>query len=85
MGTGVEAGGIVSPYARRLRQPAYGEYAEKPEVEAQHERRDQESPADRFVRRAQWPILCALAGVEIAWLLALMYVIHRFLLSPILG
>jgi len=85
MGTGVEAGGIVSPYARRLRQPAYGEYTEQPEVEAQYERAEQEPATDRFVRRAQWPILCALAGVEIAWLLALMYVIHRFLLSPILG
>ena len=85
MGTGVEAGGIASPYARRLRQPAYGEYTEQPEVEAQYERTEQAPATDGFVRRAQWPVLCALAGVEIAWLLALMYVIHRFLLSPILG
>ena len=67
MGVGAQASGAVTPHASRLHQPAYGEYAEEPKVEAQHERRDQESPADRFARRAQWPALFVLSLLEVAW------------------
>ena len=85
MGVGLEASGAVPQHARRLRQPAYGEYAEEPEVEAQQERPDQECPADRFARRAQWPALFVLSLLEVAWLGSLAYVIHRFVLGPIFG
>ena len=85
MGVGAQASGAMAPHATRLRQPAYGEYAEEPEVEAQHERRDEEGPADRFARRAQWPALFVLALLEVAWLGSLAYVIHRFVLGPIFG
>jgi hypothetical protein len=85
MGVGAEASVASRPYAKTLREPAYGEYAEEPEVEAQNEPLDQESPADRFARRAQWPALFALALLEGAWLGSLAYVIHRFVLSPITG
>ena len=83
MGVGVEASVAPRPYAKTLREPAYGEYTEQPEAEAQHERRDEEGPADRFARRAQWPALFVLALLEVAWLGSLAYVIHRFALSPI--
>jgi hypothetical protein len=85
MGVGAQASDAVTPQASRLRQPAYGEYADEPQVEAQHERRDQESPADRFARRAQWPALFVLVLLEVAWLGSLAYVIHRFVLGPLFG
>jgi hypothetical protein len=85
MGVGAQAGGAAAPHARRLRQPAYGEYAEQPEVEAQHERSEEESASDRFARRAQWPGLFVLALMEIAWLIALAYVIHGYVLRPLFG
>jgi len=85
MGVGLEASGAIPQHARPLRQPAYGEYAHEPEVEAQHERADQEGPADRFARRAQWPALFVLSLLEVAWLGSLAYVIHRFVLGPIFG
>ena len=85
MGVGAQASGGVAPHAARLRQPAYGEYAEEPQVEAQHERPDQESAADRFARRAQWPALFVLGLLEIAWLGSLAYVIHRIVLGPVFG
>ncbi len=85
MGVGVEASVAPPPYAKTLRQPAYGEYTEQPEVEAQHECPDQESPADRFARRAQWPALFVLALLEVAWLGSLAYVIHRLVLSALTG
>jgi hypothetical protein len=85
MGVGVEAGAASPSYAKALRQPAYGEYAEQPEVDAQDERPEQEHASDRFARRAKWPVLVALAGAEMAWLVALAYVIHRYVLSPVLG
>ena len=85
MGVGAQASGAVPPYARRLRQPAYGECPEEPQVEAQQERPDQESPADRFARRAQWPALFLLALLEVAWLGSLAHVIHRFVLGPLFG
>jgi hypothetical protein len=81
MGVGVEASSAAAPYAKALRQPAYGEYAEQPEVEAQHERSEEESPSDRFARRARWPVLFLLALIEVAWLVALVYVIHGLFLS----
>jgi hypothetical protein len=85
MGVGAQAHGVAAPHARRLRQPAYGEHVEQPEVEAQDERRDEERPADRFARRAQWPALFVLALLEVAWLGSLAYVLHRFVLDPLLG
>jgi len=85
MGVGVQASSGSPPRAPRLRQPAYGEYAEQPEIEAQYERTKQEHAGDRFTRRAQWPVLFALALAEMSWLIALAYVFHRFVLSPVFG
>ena len=68
-----------------LRQPAYGEYTEQPEVEAQDGRADQETARDELGRWAQWPVLLVLALLEIAWLVALVYVVHRFVLGPVYG
>ena len=82
MGIGVKPWSITSPYASRLGQPAYGEHTEQPEVEAQHERPEQVQARGGFARRADWAVL---AVIEVAWLFALLYVIHRYLLSPILG
>lgn len=65
-----------------LRQPAYGEHTEQPEVEAEDERADQETARDELGWWAQWPFLGALALVEITWLVAIAYVIHRFVLTP---
>ena len=85
MGVGVEVSGASPPYAKALRQPAYGEHTDQPQVEAQDERSEQETAGDRFARRAQWPVLFVLAGAEIAWLIGLVYVIHGFVLSPLFG
>jgi hypothetical protein len=68
-----------------LRQPAYGEYTEHPEVEAQPAGADQEAARDDLGRWARWPFLLVLALLEIAWLVALAYVAHRFVVSAILG
>lgn len=84
MGVGVEAQ-VAAPHAKALRQPAYGEYHEQPEVDAQHERSEEESAGDRFARRAQWPVLSVLALVEIAWLIALAYLIHGYVYTPLFG
>ena len=81
----MEAGSIARPGVATLRQPAYGEYTEQPEVEAQYEGADQESARDELGRWAQWPVLLVLALLEVAWLVALGYVIHRFVLSPVYG
>ena len=75
---GVEASGSARASAMTLRQPAYGEYSEQPEVETQYERSDQEPARQEFGRWAQWPVLSVLALVETTWLIALAYVIHRF-------
>jgi hypothetical protein len=78
---GEEFVGIAQPGDGLRRQPAYGEYTEQPEVEAQHERSEEESPSDRFARRARWPVLFLLALIEVAWLVALVYLIHGLFLS----
>lgn len=67
-----------------LRQPAYGEYTEYPEIEAQDDRPHQETARDELGRWAQWPSLLTLVLLEVAWLAALGYVFHR-LLSPYFG
>ena len=85
MGVGVEASSTAAPYAKALRQPAYGEYAEQPEVEAEDERPEEETASDRFARRAHWPGLFALALMEIAWLIAVAYVVHGYVLRPLFG
>ena len=85
MGVGVEASGASPPYATELRQPAYGEHSDEPQVQAQDKGCEQETAGDRFARRAQWPVLVVLAATEIAWLIGLVYVIHRFVLSPLFG
>ena len=85
MGAGVQAGGSVPPRAGALRQPAYGEYAEQPEVDAEHEGTQQVRADARWVRLAQWPVLLSLAALEIAWLILLAYAIHGFVLNPIFG
>ncbi len=85
MGVGIEASRTAAPYAKALGQPAYGEYAEQPEVETQHERPEEETASDRFARRAHWPGLFALALMEIAWLIAVAYVVHGYVLRPLFG
>jgi hypothetical protein len=85
MGVGVQTGGSAPPRAGALRQPAYGEYSEQPDIEAQDEGTEQVWADSRLVRLAQWPVLASLAVLEIAWLIVLAYAIHRFFLSPILG
>ena len=85
MGVEVEASSTAAPYAKALRQPAYDEYAEQPEVEAEDERSEEETASDRFARRAHWPGLFALALMEIAWLIALGYLVHGYVLRPLSG
>ncbi len=85
MGVRVEASSTAAPYAKALRQPAYGEYAEQPEVEAEDERPEEETASDRFARRAHWPGLFVLALMEIAWLVGLAYVVHGYVLKPVFG
>jgi hypothetical protein len=81
----MEMTGAAGSSATALRQPAYGEYQDQPGVEAQHEGADQEASGDRFARWAQWPVLVALAVVEVAWLAGLAYVVHRLVLDPLFG
>ena len=78
MWKGVEASEASASHGKALRQPAYGEYDEQPEVEAQHERTEEETASDRFARRAQWPCLAMLALMETAWLIGLAYVVHGY-------
>ena len=85
MGVRVGASGTAALYAEALRRPAYGEHTEEPEVDAQHERSEEETASDRFARRAQWPGLIALAMMEIAWLIGLAYVVHGYVLEPLFG
>jgi hypothetical protein len=85
MGVGVEASSAAPPYTKALRQPAYGEYTEQPEVEAQHQRSEEETASDRLARRAQWPAFFVLALMEIAWLIGLAYAVHMYVLTPLLG
>ena len=85
MGVGGEASSTAAPSTKALRQPAYGEYAEEPEVDAEHERSEEETASDRFARRAHWPVLFVLALMEIAWLIALGYVVHGYVLRPLFG
>ena len=84
MGTGVEAGS-TSPHAEWLRKPTHSDPQKQPEVEAEHERPEQVQARGGFGRRAEWAGVAVLATIEVAWLFALLYVIHRYLLSPILG
>ncbi len=73
--------GLAEPENGLRRQPAYGEQTEQPEIEAQNERADEERARDDFARWTDWPVLVLLALVEVAWLVALVYLIHRFVLS----
>jgi len=84
MGVGIERS-AAAPHAKALRQPAYGEYAEQPEVEAQHECPEEEAASERFARRAKWPGLFVLAMMEIAWLFAVAYLVHGYVLRPLFG
>ena len=73
--------GLAEPENGLRPQPAYGEHTEQPEIEAQNERADEECARDDFARWTDWPVLVLLALVEVAWLVALVYLIHRFVLS----
>jgi hypothetical protein len=86
MGVEVQASGGAPQGGAALAQPAYGEYTEQPDVEAQHENAEQKSSRHHWVvRLVQWPTLLAILLIEIAWLLLLGYGAHRFVLQPILG
>ena len=90
MGVGVEASSAAEPYARALRHPAQEEYAEQPNVEAQHE--DTEKQAARnpwWLRLVTWPVVAAVVLVEIAFLIGVVYVVHylvdTFVFGPLFG
>jgi hypothetical protein len=60
--------------ARTRRQPAYGEqYLREPQRKAQGDETPADGDAGRWV---QWPVLFVATLVEIAWLVALAYVIR---------
>jgi hypothetical protein len=75
---GVVAEAVTSS-AKSAAQPAFGEYVDYPDAEL-HEATTEECDADRFARRIKWPALLALAALEAAWLVALVYPIYRFIL-----
>lgn len=85
MGEGVVGTGGALPRTKRSRQPAYGEYAQQPEVDAPNEGREQERAGNRFGGKAHLPVLFLLALMEIAWLIGLAHVVYRFVLSPVFG
>ena len=83
MGEGLQAVGTFPRGGGALRQPAYGEYGEQPEIDAQDEHSKEDRSSDGFARWTQWPVLALLTLAEGAWLGALVYAIHRFVLSPL--
>ena len=84
MSAGVEANaarvevGAAPPSSECPRQPAFAEYVDYPETVQLEETIEEESAADRFARRIQWPALVLLALLEAGWLIALGRVLDRF-------
>ena len=73
VGADVTASGSSSTW---LREPAFGEHVDYPELEHQ-ERRTEECSADRFARRIRLPGLLLLALLEAVWIAALAYAVGR--------
>ena len=79
-----EAIGSAGTQGAPVRQPADGEHTAQRKGEA-HERPDQETAGDPFGRWAERLLLLAVGLLEVAWLIALAYVIQRFVLTPLVG
>lgn len=71
--------GAAPPSSERLREPAFAEYIDYPETLRLEATIEEESAADRFARRIQWPALVLLALLEAGWLVALGRVLDRFI------